>query len=66
MMFRGTYTSPFYRAVRDLLHDEVRLGASAQRSLQRRWDRLLGRHESFLNLTPRPAATLASPAAGFP
>jgi anaerobic magnesium-protoporphyrin IX monomethyl ester cyclase len=66
MMFQGTYTSPFYRAVRDLLHDEVRLGASARRSLQRRWDRLLARHESFLNLTPRPAATLASPAAGFP
>jgi len=52
MMFRGTYTSEFYRAVRDLLHDQVTLHTAAaqppradaqvaQRSLQRRWQALL-------------------------
>lgn len=52
MMFRGTYTSEFYRAVRDLLHDQVSLHAAAaqppradprvaQHSLQRRWQALL-------------------------
>jgi anaerobic magnesium-protoporphyrin IX monomethyl ester cyclase len=52
MMFQGTYTSGFYRAVRDLLHDEVSLqtlearareGAAgdARRSLERRWQELL-------------------------
>ncbi|MFI4908630.1 MAG: B12-binding domain-containing radical SAM protein [Steroidobacterales bacterium] len=75
MMFQGTYTSPFYREVRDLLHEEVRLssqqgargsaiGDRLRRSLRRRWARLLARQESFLNMTPSAAA--ASPAAGFP
>jgi anaerobic magnesium-protoporphyrin IX monomethyl ester cyclase len=65
MMFQGTYTSPFYGEVRDLLHDEVRLGESARRSLQRRWDRLLARQESFLNTTPPTVATAAAPAVGL-
>jgi anaerobic magnesium-protoporphyrin IX monomethyl ester cyclase len=65
MMFPGTYTTPFYRAVRDLLHDEVRLGAGARRSLRRRWDRLLARQESFLNTASGPA-TAAAPAVGLP
>jgi len=77
MMFQGTYTSPFYREVRDLLHEEVRISGphaassggiidNARRSLQRRWDRLLARQETFLNLTPATVATAGSPAAGFP
>ena len=66
MMFQGTYTSPFYREVRDLLHDQVRLGESARRSLQLRWDRLLARQESFLNTTPPTVATAAAPAVGLP
>jgi anaerobic magnesium-protoporphyrin IX monomethyl ester cyclase len=52
MMFQGTYTSEFYRTVRDLLHDEVSLqgGASrapaealdeARRSLEGRWQELV-------------------------
>lgn len=52
MMFQGTYASDFYRAIRDLLHDEVALhaGRSAgsqsslrreRRRLQQRWSRLL-------------------------
>jgi anaerobic magnesium-protoporphyrin IX monomethyl ester cyclase len=65
MMFQGTYTTPFYREVRDLLHDEVRLGESARRSLQRRWDRLLARQQSFLNPTPCTVATAAA-AIGLP
>jgi anaerobic magnesium-protoporphyrin IX monomethyl ester cyclase len=54
MMFQGTYSSEFYRAVRDLLHDQVSLQAlearshhsaagAAGRSLERRWQELLSR-----------------------
>ena len=77
MMFQGTYTSPFYREVRNLLHEAVRVSSrrdgldraaaeDARRSLQRRWNRLLAREQSFLNVTARTVATAASPAAGFP
>lgn len=66
MMFRGTYTSAFYRQVRDLLHDEVRLGEGARRALRRRWDRLLARQEGFLNTTPQTVAAAAATAAGLP
>ena len=52
MMFQGTYRSEFYRAVRDLLHDEVSLqsrGArahawalgEARRTLEGRWQELV-------------------------
>ncbi|HEX3843986.1 MAG TPA: radical SAM protein [Steroidobacteraceae bacterium] len=74
MMFQGTYTSPFYREVRDLLHEEVRISSQglalhgaidrARRSLRRRWDHLLACQETFLNATPGTVAT--APAAGFP
>jgi|SRR5579863_244746 len=58
MMFQGTYTSEFYRAVRDLLHDQVSLerpavrrhGASpdgARRALERRWQELLSRELQY-------------------
>lgn len=77
MLFHGTYTSPFYRKVRDLLHEQVRISCPgdlppdtdterARRSLSRRWNRLLAHHERFLNATPRPIATAPSPVAGFP
>ncbi|MGH8200107.1 MAG: B12-binding domain-containing radical SAM protein [Steroidobacteraceae bacterium] len=76
MMFPGTYTTPFYREVRDLLHEEVRLStqhgalrgssARARRSLRRRWDRLLARQGSFLNTTPATVADTAAPAIGLP
>jgi len=77
MMFQGTYTSPFYREVRDLLHEQVRLATQrrtpcdsapvhASRSLQRRWEHLLARQESFLNTTPQTMAPVAAPAAGLP
>lgn len=67
MMFQGTYTSPFYREVRDLLHEAVRVSSQqSAHALQRRWDTLLARQESFLNMTPPRAALAASPAAGLP
>jgi anaerobic magnesium-protoporphyrin IX monomethyl ester cyclase len=77
MMFRGTYTSPFYREVRDLLHEEVRLSSRyynpdgaielrARRSLRRRWDHLLACQDTFLNAGPRTLASQPAPAAGFP
>jgi anaerobic magnesium-protoporphyrin IX monomethyl ester cyclase len=76
MMFQGTYTSPFYREVRDLLHEEVRLAPEsialrssaqerARHSLQRRWEHLVARQESFLNITPQGVASAPAPAAGL-
>ena len=58
MMFRGTYSSEFYRAVRDLLHDQVSLQRfdppsrgngveDARESLERRWQELLSRERYY-------------------
>ncbi|HEX5419991.1 MAG TPA: Mg-protoporphyrin IX monomethyl ester oxidative cyclase, partial [Gammaproteobacteria bacterium] len=58
MMFRGTYTSDFYRAVRNLLHDQVALespgsplrGAEYHRTkagLDRRWQKLLSHEQRY-------------------
>jgi anaerobic magnesium-protoporphyrin IX monomethyl ester cyclase len=58
MMFQGTYTSDFYRAVRDLLHDQVCLQtpdaaartterSRARRALKRRWQTLLAREHQY-------------------
>ena len=58
MMFKGTYTSDFYRAVRDLLHDQVCLKVGdapaasaehspAERALERRWQELLSRENEY-------------------
>jgi anaerobic magnesium-protoporphyrin IX monomethyl ester cyclase len=55
MMFEGTYTSDFYRAIRNLLHDQISLQRKnsqqrdaehfrAKRSLARSWRELLA-HE---------------------
>ncbi|MGH8261205.1 MAG: B12-binding domain-containing radical SAM protein [Steroidobacteraceae bacterium] len=58
MMFGGTYTSDFYRAVRDLLHAEIdahkhrpTAGAAPRDrvDLDRRWDTLIGRERDFRN-----------------
>ena len=54
MMFRGTYSSEFYRAVRNLIHEQVSLQAlendvlagqnsAAKRGLERRWHDLVSR-----------------------
>jgi anaerobic magnesium-protoporphyrin IX monomethyl ester cyclase len=58
MMFQGTYTSEFYRAVRDLLHDEVSLQSGAARvpadalgearcSLEGRWHELVSQELQY-------------------
>jgi anaerobic magnesium-protoporphyrin IX monomethyl ester cyclase len=51
MMFQGTYTSEFYRAVRNLIHDQVTLqnvepagqNSPPKRALERRWHDLISR-----------------------
>ncbi len=69
MMFQGTYRSEFYRAIRDLLHDEVSLlthtpasstepPAVTRCSLERRWQELLA-HEGEFRSAPRAAAPAA-------
>ncbi|MEO8017929.1 MAG: radical SAM protein [Pseudomonadota bacterium] len=45
MMFAGTYTSEFYRRVRNLLHDEIKLAGAPE--LRQRWNDLLEREEEF-------------------
>jgi radical SAM superfamily enzyme YgiQ (UPF0313 family) len=60
MMFQGTYTSDFYRRVRDLLHEQVSLHNEgrasakleyhhAKRELERRWHELLAHEHRFRN-----------------
>lgn len=63
MMFQGTYTSDFYRAIRDLLHDQVRLqrrakGDPAGQSLERRWQDLLSHERQFRSACAGVAAQL--------
>jgi anaerobic magnesium-protoporphyrin IX monomethyl ester cyclase len=65
MMFQGTYTSDFYRAVRNLLHDQVTLNQTAprdsrelsqtRRSLECRWNELIA-HEHRYRSVLGPAA----------
>jgi anaerobic magnesium-protoporphyrin IX monomethyl ester cyclase len=64
MMFHGTYTSDFYRAVRNLMHDQITLQAvpleseeqrRVQDALERRWQDLL-RQERHYRSPPRQAA----------
>ncbi|MGB6306984.1 MAG: radical SAM protein [Steroidobacteraceae bacterium] len=67
MMFQGTYTSDFYRAVRDLLHEQISLqtaGAASQNTrqrraksaLDRRWRELLSVELQFRSPDRRVAA----------
>ncbi|HEY2416750.1 MAG TPA: radical SAM protein [Steroidobacteraceae bacterium] len=60
MMFRGTYNSEFYRAVRDLLHSQVTSAAdeTAMRALRHRWDALISRERHYRNV-PLGGQTLA-------
>jgi anaerobic magnesium-protoporphyrin IX monomethyl ester cyclase len=68
MMFQGTYTSDFYRAVRNLLHDQVSLQTQdtpeetaeqhrARRALDQRWHELVSREVQFRSLRCESAAT---------
>jgi anaerobic magnesium-protoporphyrin IX monomethyl ester cyclase len=66
MMFQGTYTSDFYRTVRNLLHDEVSLQAPAElRGLENRWNELLTREMHYRTPADAVAANaVAAVAAG--
>ena len=68
MMFQGTYTSEFYRTIRDLLHDQVSLHRldvgscgiemqAAADSLERRWRELLAHEPQYRS---RPDVTAAA------
>jgi anaerobic magnesium-protoporphyrin IX monomethyl ester cyclase len=66
MMFHGTYTSDFYRTVRNLMHDQITLQGSdealdsderrrIQDALERRWEDLLDQERHYRS-PPRQAA----------
>jgi anaerobic magnesium-protoporphyrin IX monomethyl ester cyclase len=73
MMFHGTYTSSFYRSVRDLLHDEILLQtavaglgeqatsgnptALGARALEHRWHELIDREAQYRSPDGRSAAS---------
>jgi radical SAM superfamily enzyme YgiQ (UPF0313 family) len=67
MMFHGTYTSDFYRAVRNLMHDQIALQAAdtpaavpeqsrARIALDLRWRELLAHETRFRSPANRSAA----------
>lgn len=67
MMFHGTYTSEFYRAIRNLLHERVSLEAlnapghaaryrRGRRQLDRRWRALLSSEREHRNDAPQATA----------
>jgi anaerobic magnesium-protoporphyrin IX monomethyl ester cyclase len=60
MMFEGTYNTEFYRAVRNLLHEQVTTGSDpvAMRTLQRRWDMLIASERQCRNARPEPVAMI--------
>jgi anaerobic magnesium-protoporphyrin IX monomethyl ester cyclase len=63
MMFRGAYDSDFYRAFRDLLHDQVTLRQNgpdqiAEASLRQRWNALIASERSHRSEEPTlPSST---------
>jgi len=65
MMFAGTYRSEFYRAIRNLLHDEVTNPAAPE--IARRWHDLCAREHEHRQQSPvsRESAHPVQPAAAF-
>jgi anaerobic magnesium-protoporphyrin IX monomethyl ester cyclase len=68
MMFQGTYTSDFYRTVRNLMHDQItlqtvdmRVGSdehvAAKRRLDQRWEDLLSREFQYRSPVSRTVAS---------
>ncbi len=68
MMFQGTYRSEFYRAVRNLLHDQVTLDQQpiahdsreylgARRLLESRWNELVAHEHRYRSVVASAAAT---------
>jgi anaerobic magnesium-protoporphyrin IX monomethyl ester cyclase len=67
MMFRGTYTSDFYRTIRDLLHEQVCLSnrvsphdvnRGARLSLEHRWQQILACEAQYRTDSGPAAAAL--------
>ena len=65
MMFQGTYTSDFYRALRNLMHEQVALqgaespaslNAPVRAALDQRWRDLLARESQYRSPDDRSAA----------
>ena len=57
MMFSGTYSTEFYRAVRDLLHAQVNADAAVLAALSERWSSLIARESLHRNAAaPRARA----------
>jgi anaerobic magnesium-protoporphyrin IX monomethyl ester cyclase len=50
MMFEGTYSTDFYRAVRDLLHAQVAPDSAAASALPRRWELLIASEQQYRNI----------------
>jgi anaerobic magnesium-protoporphyrin IX monomethyl ester cyclase len=72
-MFHGTYRTDFYRAVRDLLHDQVSVEQPVAREdreahlasrnlLQRRWSYLIADERWFRTCTSSPGHATRAPA----
>jgi anaerobic magnesium-protoporphyrin IX monomethyl ester cyclase len=67
MMFQGTFNSEFYRAVRNLLHDQVTLSQTAHREtrefaqrrrlLESRWNELIAHEHRYRSVIDATAAT---------
>ncbi|HEX4242332.1 MAG TPA: radical SAM protein [Steroidobacteraceae bacterium] len=65
MMFQGTYSSIFYRSIRNLLHDQVDLQNAARedtpgieatrRAIEQRWQDLVSREAQFRSRGPSAA-----------
>jgi anaerobic magnesium-protoporphyrin IX monomethyl ester cyclase len=74
MMFQGTYTSDFYRAIRNLIHDQVALqtlenhapdrNSPAQRALALRWHQLLSRESHYRSPARATSGAIGGYAAG--
>jgi anaerobic magnesium-protoporphyrin IX monomethyl ester cyclase len=67
MMFQGTYTSEFYRAVRNLLHDQISLQTAepplppeferAADAVERRWQELQTNEFGYRSSNQKSAVT---------
>ncbi|MEO6325010.1 MAG: radical SAM protein [Thermoanaerobaculia bacterium] len=64
MMFEGTYSGPFYRKVRDLLHEEAAPHPESGRAgrlqaLDTAWQELAAHQEEYRSARPTPVAVLS-------
>jgi anaerobic magnesium-protoporphyrin IX monomethyl ester cyclase len=71
MMFRGAYDSDFYRAFRDLLHEQVTLQrenacATAEAALRKRWDMLIASERAHRSAEPTLPSSMAMQGVALP